>query len=128
MRLILVLALTLLIYAHRSLGMTEVEETAWEVRVGRAPFFPFASRDTLSFGRGRFTSARSLAEGFSPSGYKPAAGPGAWQARLKGADGSVLEWRGAVRGDRIRGTVTVLRADGALKTYKFRGRRREARG
>ncbi|MBI3297629.1 MAG: hypothetical protein HYZ75_05665 [Elusimicrobia bacterium] len=123
MRLLLVLALAFLIYAHQTMGMSTLEETSWEVRVGRTPFFPFAPKDTLSFGRGRFVSARFLADGYSPSGYGPAAG-GDWHARQKSSDGGVMEWRGKVSGDRIRGTVTVTRADGAAKIYKFRGRRR----
>lgn len=126
MRLLLVLALAFLIYAHQSLGMEVLEETAWEVRIGRAPFFPFAKKDTLSFERGRFVSARSLAEGFAAAGYGTAGPGGAWSSRLKGRDGTVVEWRGTVRGDRMRGTVTMVRADGAVKTYKFRGRRRGA--
>ena len=124
MQFLLIIALAFLIYAHRSMGLTALEDTAWEVRVGVAPFFPFAKKDMLSFGRGRFASARSLADGFVPGGYGALDIPGAWQARLKGEDGIVREWRGTVRGDRIKGTVTVVRADGSIKTYKFRGRRR----
>ena len=124
MRFLLILTLAVLIYAHHTMGMTALEETAWDVRVGRAPFFPFARKDTLSFGRGRFVSARALADGYTPAGYRPVQGGGAWQARQKSPDGGVLEWTGRVRGDRIRGTLTVVRADGAAKTYTFRGRRR----
>lgn len=124
MKVLLILVLAFLIYAHHSLGISVLEETAWEVRVGRAPFFPFAKKDTLSFERGRFVTARSLAEGFSAAGYGAEGPGGAWSSRLKGRDGSVVEWRGTVRGDKMRGTVTVVRADGAVKTYKFRGRRR----
>lgn len=126
LRVLLILVLALLIYAHRSLGMSSLEDTAWEVRVGRAPFFPFARRDTLSFDRGRFVSSRALASGYGSGSYGPEAGPGAWESRLRGADGSVSTWRGTVRGDRIRGVVTVVRADGRVKTYRFRGRRRGA--
>ena len=124
MQIFLIIALAFLIYAHQSLGMTSLEDTAWEVRVGVAPFFPFAKKDMLSFGRGRFASARSLADGFVPAGYGAAGSAGSWRAEQKGDDGTVREWRGTVRGNRIRGTVTVVRADGVVKTYKFRGRRR----
>lgn len=124
MRLLLVIALAFLIYAHRHMGLSALEETVWEVRVGVAPFFPFAPKDTISFDRGRFTSARALAGGALPAGYEGAGGGGAWEARVKNPDGSTSRWEGSVRGERIKGVVTVTRADGTIKTYKFRGRRR----
>ncbi|TPW19398.1 MAG: hypothetical protein FD126_2727 [Elusimicrobia bacterium] len=124
MRILLVLTLALLIYAHRHMGLSALEETVWEVRVGVAPFFPFAPKDTLAFDRGRFTSARALAGGTMPAGYQGAGGGGSWEARLRNPDGSTSQWQGSVRGERIKGVVTVTRADGSIKTYKFRGRRR----
>lgn len=126
MRLLLVIALACLIYAHRHMGLTALEETIWEVRVGVAPFFPFARKDTLAFDRGRFTSARALAGGALPAGYAGAGGGGSWESAVRNPDGSVSQWRGSVRGERIKGVVTVTRADGSIKTYKFRGRRRGA--
>lgn len=124
MRLFLVIALSALIYAYRNLGLTALEETVWEVRVGTTPYFPLGKKDTLAFDRGRFTSARALAGGSLPAGYRGAEGAGGWEARVKNPDGSVSQWRGAVRGERIKGVVTVTRADGTVKTYKFRGHRR----
>jgi len=124
MRLLLVVALALLIFAHRHMGLTALEETVWEVRVGVAPYFPFARKDTLAFDRGRFTSARALAGGVLPVGYKGAGGAGSWEAKLNNPDGSTSRWQGSVRGERIKGVVTVTRADGSIKTFKFRGRRR----
>lgn len=125
MRFLLILALAFLIYAHQTMGITELEDSTWDIRVGRAPFFPFAAKDTLSFGRGRFISARSLADGYTPAGYRPAQGDGTWRAKQKSPDGGVTEWNGSVRGDRIGGTLSMVRADGAAKTYRFRGRRRK---
>lgn len=124
MRFLLVIALALLLYAHRHMGLSALEETVWEVRVGMAPFFPFAPKDTLVFDRGRFSSARSLAGGSLPAGYAGAGGGGAWEAKVRNPDGSTSQWRGSVRGERMKGVVTVTRADGSIKTYKFRGRRR----
>lgn len=124
MRLLLVIALAFLLYAHCHMGLTALEESVWEVRVGVAPFFPFARKDTLAFDRGRFTSARALAGGALPAGYAGAGGGGSWESAVRNPDGSVSQWRGSVRGERIKGVVTVTRADGSIKTYKFRGRRR----
>jgi hypothetical protein len=120
MRVLLVLTLALLIYAHRHMGLTALEETVWEVRVGVPPFFPFARTDTLAFDRGRFTR-RALAGSASRGTAGRRRGP---EARLRNPDGSTAQWRGSVSGERMKGVVTVTRADGSVKTYKFRGRRR----
>jgi hypothetical protein len=124
-KLILAAALAGLAYAYCSLGSPALEGTTWEVKVRKDAFLAISHGDTLSFERGLFTSSRYLAKGFKPGGYASRGGQdGAFQASQACGDGASLEWRGAVHGDLVEGTVLWSRPGRESKTYAFHGRRK----
>jgi hypothetical protein len=126
MKLLLGLVLAALMFVYRSFGPATLDGSAWDVRIKRMPLLPLGKKDTLVFERGRFTSARSLASGYFPSGYDSGeVEEGAmWEAHQVGDDGSVVTWRGRIDGDRIKGTLIHRGRNGREKRYSFKGRRK----
>ena len=127
MRLLTIVALGLAMFAYRSFGRP-LDGSAWEVRVRRDALFSLSHRDTLIFDRGRFSSMHKMKDGFLPSSYDAQAersgSVATWQAEIPGSDGSLLDWRGQVEGDRMEGTLVWTRKDGTARSYNFRGRRK----
>ncbi|MFA5140621.1 MAG: hypothetical protein WC728_15440 [Elusimicrobiota bacterium] len=126
MRLLLVLALAAIVFAYRSIAAGPLDGSAWEVKVKRDSFLALSHADTIVFDRGHLSSARSVSGGCLPSGYsvRTDAGGASFESTQTGHDGSVMEWRGEIRGDRVKGSLVVTRANGKSKQYAFRGRRK----
>lgn len=127
MRILLGLALAGLLFAYRSLGAAELDGSIWELKVRPKSLFAFSRKDTLVFERGRLSSSRFLSSGFLPGGYRLEKAPedaARFEASLESGDGDQLDWRGEIRGDRMRGTLFLKSADGRISAYSFRGRRR----
>lgn len=126
MRLILGILLASLIFAFRSFYFGPLDGSAWDVTLQWIPFIPVGKKDTLVFERGRFSSARMLASGYFPSGYDAdrLEEGSTWEVSQTRDDGSVMTWRGRVRGDRIKGTLTHRKRNGSERRYPFKGRRK----
>lgn len=125
-RLVLLAVIGSAVWAYNSFGWAELDGSAWDVKVRAQAVFALPRRDTLVFDRGHFSSAKRLAEGFLPAHYsfdRSAENFGHFTASQKGEDGSTLQWRGVIRGDRVKGTLWRVTERGAEK-YSFRGRRR----
>lgn len=67
--------------------------------------------DTLTFSAGRFRSSACDPYGYGDGPYTANASPEGivFEAQTQNAAGSRLLWRGVVRGDRLDGTLTMLR-------------------
>lgn len=126
MKLFLGAILATLLFVYRSFGPAALDGSAWDVRIKRTPLLPIGKKDTLVFERGRFSSARMLASGYFPSGYDAdSAEEGAqWETSQIREDGTVVTWRGRVKGDRIKGTLIHRGLNGGEKRYSFKGRRK----
>ncbi|PCI34965.1 MAG: hypothetical protein COB53_11425 [Elusimicrobia bacterium] len=126
MRLILGAILAGVLFVSRSFFVGPLDGSAWDVKVKRLPFLPLGKKDTLVFERGRFSSARMLASGYFPSGYDSGdlKEGSSWEVSQTREDGSVLTWRGRVRGNRIKGTLTHYTKNGRERRYSFKGRRK----
>ena len=108
-----------------------MDDSAWDIKVKRDAFFSFSSRrDTLIFEDGEFTSAGSIARGFSSAPYS-ASGDSeestSWKAEMEDGEMGVMNWRGKVTGDRIEGSAVWLTKKGAVRRYRFKGTRKERR-
>lgn len=126
MRLTLLLGLAAYL-GYRSLFSGPLDGSSWDVRLASRWFWPFGGRETLVFRRGRFEAERLAAARLLPPHYDAMPGGGAtpWRVSAPAADGGTLEWEGRVDGDRIRGSMLWRRADGSVRRYGFRGRRRK---
>lgn len=126
MRLLLAALLGLLAYGYHAVNTGDLDGSAWRVKVKRSALLPLSHKTTLAFDHGRFTSAKHLAKGYLPSGYsaQKTGEASRWEASLTREDGTVMDWTGVVRGDKMKGTLIVTRPNGKAKTYSFRGRRK----
>ncbi|MFH2203594.1 MAG: hypothetical protein ABIJ96_10795 [Elusimicrobiota bacterium] len=129
MRVILAALLAALFFGYRALTSAALDGSVWGVRMRAKAVFALPKKDTLVFDRGRFTSTRHLSSGYLPAGYAALDQAGdrrSFSSSLLRGDGNVLDWSGEVRGDRMKGTVLLTRADGRRTRYSFRGRRQES--
>ena len=67
--------------------------------------------ETISFRNGRFHSSACQAYGYGDGPYKAAAAPDglAFEAETESPQYGKLVWRGVVRGQRLDGTLTMVR-------------------
>jgi hypothetical protein len=126
MRLLLLLALAAILFAYRSIAAGPLDGSAWEVKVKRDSFLAISRADTLVFDRGHLSSARGVSTGHLPAGYSVRTDGGgvSFESTQLGSDGSVMEWRGDIREDRVKGSLVITRPNGKAKQYVFRGRRK----
>ncbi len=117
--------------AYSSLFGGPIDDSAWEIKIKRDTFFSFSSRrDTLIFENGKLTSAGGIARGFSSSAYDTSGDGTAatiWKAEMEDDEMGIMNWRGVIEGDRIKGKAVWLTKEGDVKRFTFKGSRKELR-
>lgn len=119
-------ALSMLLLLPGQAGSSELDGTEWEMRMNGIPGLVFFWKaDILKFDESGFTSAECAPYGFAPSAYE--AKGDTWSAVQTNAAGEQMEWQGVRDGDRMTGTFTWTRADGAKRLVRWRAKRLGAR-
>lgn len=80
-------------------------------------------KDTFIFKDGKFRSTACDSYGFTEAAYTAATKDGAtsFEATTESPKEGTMKWKGAVRGDRIEGTVVWIKKGQADMDYTFHG-------
>ena len=79
--------------------------------------------DTLSFSKGKFSSATFLARGFKPADYRGEAeeNEAEFEVEQTSETNGVVNWQGEIRAKNVVGRLTWKKKDGTSLSYNFDG-------
>jgi hypothetical protein len=79
--------------------------------------------DTLSFSKGKFSSATFLARGFKPADYRGESEENEAEFEVEQTSGTngVVNWQGEIRAKKVLGRLTWKKKDGTSLSYDFEG-------
>ena len=107
-----------------------LDGTRWKMRFwSPSSWLRVSKADKLAFDDDRLTSYGAMTYGFSPSSYTASAEGGGltWRSVSFNEDGEALAWEGrrdSRRPDRMEGRMLWRQADGRVRQYRWKAKRR----